>query len=179
MLPPLNAILSIVYKFRVSVAVARHGHATLDRCTTVTDPTFWPSPLPHPVSRSRLEAEPGMVVECADSGFCGAVVDWRRPPKAERFFWRTVMVCAAGSRWGRAFLVEGRPATLVRQRRPGMRVPSDRPSGSVYVDGLRAQVARASRIWVEGIHDAELIEHVWGHDLRVEAVVVEPLHGAR
>jgi len=30
---------------------------------------------------------------------------------------------------------------------------------------------------VEGIHDAELVERVWGHDLRVEGVVVEPLHG--
>jgi hypothetical protein len=38
-------------------------------------------------------------------------------------------------------------------------------------------VARASRIWVEGKHDAELVERVWGHDLRVEGVVVEPLDG--
>jgi hypothetical protein len=38
-------------------------------------------------------------------------------------------------------------------------------------------VARASRILVEGKHDAELVEKVWGHDLRVEGVVVVPLHG--
>ena len=38
-------------------------------------------------------------------------------------------------------------------------------------------MARASRIWVEGLHDAELVEKVWGHDLRVEGIVVEPLHG--
>ncbi|MCW2586238.1 MAG: hypothetical protein JWN55_1754, partial [Frankiales bacterium] len=37
--------------------------------------------------------------------------------------------------------------------------------------------AKASRIWVEGTHDAELVERVWGHDLRVEGVVVEPLDG--
>jgi len=30
---------------------------------------------------------------------------------------------------------------------------------------------------VEGKHDAELVEKVWGHDLRIEGVVVEPLHG--
>lgn len=30
---------------------------------------------------------------------------------------------------------------------------------------------------MEGLHDAELVERVWGHDLRVEGVVVEPLHG--
>lgn len=51
-------------------------------------------------------------------------------------------------------------------------------SGSIDVGTARARVARASRIWVEGIHDAELIEKVWGDDLREEAVVVEPLHGA-
>ncbi len=41
----------------------------------------------------------------------------------------------------------------------------------------RARQARPGRIWVEGVHDAELVEHVWGHDLRVEGVVVEALHG--
>jgi hypothetical protein len=30
---------------------------------------------------------------------------------------------------------------------------------------------------VEGKHDAELVERVWGHDLRVDGVVVEPLDG--
>jgi hypothetical protein len=50
-------------------------------------------------------------------------------------------------------------------------------SGSVKVQGLQARVARDSRIWVEGKHDAELVERVWGHDLRVEGVVVEPLDG--
>ena len=38
-------------------------------------------------------------------------------------------------------------------------------------------MARANRIFVEGLHDAELVEKVWGDDLRVEGVVVEPIHG--
>jgi hypothetical protein len=38
-------------------------------------------------------------------------------------------------------------------------------------------VARASRIFVEGRHDAELVEKVWGPDLRAEGVVVEYLEG--
>jgi hypothetical protein len=38
-------------------------------------------------------------------------------------------------------------------------------------------VARISRILVEGVHDAELVEQVWGDDLRVEGVVVERLDG--
>jgi len=52
------------------------------------------------------------------------------------------------------------------------------PSGSIDAGTSRARVARASRIWVEGVHDAELIEKIWGDDLREAAVVVEPLHGA-
>ncbi len=51
-------------------------------------------------------------------------------------------------------------------------------SGSFSAGPVRARVARASRIWVEGIHDAELIEKIWGDDLRIEGIVVEPLHGA-
>jgi hypothetical protein len=46
------------------------------------------------------------------------------------------------------------------------------------VVGAAAQVAQASRIWVEGVHDAELVEKVWGDDLRVEGIVVERLDGA-
>lgn len=41
----------------------------------------------------------------------------------------------------------------------------------------RARTALASRIYVEGRHDAELVEQVWGADLRVEGVVVEYLGG--
>jgi hypothetical protein len=38
-------------------------------------------------------------------------------------------------------------------------------------------VAKASRIYVEGRHDAELIEQIWGDDLRDVGVVVEYLEG--
>jgi len=51
-------------------------------------------------------------------------------------------------------------------------------SGSIAAQDTSARVARASRIWVEGIHDAELIERVWGDDLRYEGIVVEQLEGA-
>ena len=50
-------------------------------------------------------------------------------------------------------------------------------SGSRSVTGAKARTARASRILVEGIHDAELIERVWGDDLRLEGIVVERLDG--
>jgi len=121
--------------------------------------------------------EAGLVVECADTGFCGAVIRVEKTPAG-----RAVLL---EDRHGRgrlfplspgAFLYEGQPATLVVPRAGSAAKRS--ASGSRYVEGLRARVARGSRIWVEGIHDAELIEHVWGHDLRVAGVVVEPLHGA-
>lgn len=51
-------------------------------------------------------------------------------------------------------------------------------SGSIAAQDTSARIARPSRIWVEGIHDAELIERVWGDDLRYEGVVVEQLEGA-
>jgi hypothetical protein len=77
-----------------------------------------------------------------------------------------------------AFLLDGAAVTL---RRPGAAVkPQARrvtASGSIAVEGVPAQVAKASRIWVEGIHDAALVERIWGDDLRIEGVVVEPLNG--
>ncbi|MEP6623926.1 MAG: DUF3097 family protein [Acidimicrobiia bacterium] len=50
-------------------------------------------------------------------------------------------------------------------------------SGSRKVEGAKARTARAGRIFVEGKHDAELIEKVWGDDLRLEGIVVEILDG--
>ena len=49
-------------------------------------------------------------------------------------------------------------------------------SGSIAVRH-EARVARASRILVEGVHDAELLEKIWGDDLRHEGIVVERLDG--
>lgn len=68
-------------------------------------------------------------------------------------------------------------------RKPFQRAkPPTRPertaSGSFSGEPTRARVARGSRIWVEGIHDAELVEKIWGDDLRGEGVVVEQLEGA-
>lgn len=81
-----------------------------------------------------------------------------------------------------AFDVEGRAVTLVRPRPVAVGAQPSRPaittsSGSVAVADHRARVARASRILVEGVHDAELVEKVWGDDLRIEGVVVERLDG--
>ena len=50
-------------------------------------------------------------------------------------------------------------------------------SGSVVGPAGRAKTALASRIYVEGRHDAELVEKIWGDDLRHVGVVVEHLGG--
>jgi hypothetical protein len=78
---------------------------------------------------------------------------------------------------GAGFLIEGEPVILVAPR--AAPAPTARTaSGSRAMPQQRARVARASRLYVEGRHDAELIEKVWGADLRVEGVVVELLDGA-
>ena len=121
----------------------------------------------------EVPADPGLVVEDPASGFCGAVIRIERGAVVleDRHGRHRVFPMTPA-----AFLVDGQPVTLVRPAAAAAG-PAISASGSVRVEGLRARTARAGRVWVEGIHDAELVERVWGHDLRVEGVVVEPLHG--
>lgn len=77
-----------------------------------------------------------------------------------------------------ALLQNGIRVALREQDRAPQRPVGLTASGSIDVGPSRAKVAATSRIWVEGVHDAELIEKIWGADLREAAVVVEPLHGA-
>ncbi len=121
-----------------------------------------------------VPAEAGLVVEEVSTGWCGAVVDCdkERVSLEDRHGKVRVFPLQPG-----AFLLEGVPVTLARPVVRASTAPKRSASGSVAVHGLKAQVAKGSRIWVEGTHDAELVERVWGHDLRVEGVVVEPLDG--
>ena len=180
------------------VAPVKYDQDILEAYAADRKPTRYPT----------AEVATGLVVEDRSSGFCGEVVQWnheavtlralpdpplrsssgpstpedpanrRRPPPAgptrdreqhlRHFTWKPG-----------GFLIEGRPVTLVRpvvQPTVTQRVTA---SGSIVGDGGRvARVAKASRVWVEGKHDAELLEHVWGDDLRELGIVVEPLHGA-
>ncbi|WP_256103363.1 DUF3097 domain-containing protein [Streptomyces sp. ODS05-4] len=121
----------------------------------------------------EVAAEPDLVVEEAGTGFCGAVIGCEAGTVTleDRFGKRRVFPLEP-----RGFLLEGRPVTLVRPA-AGPARPSRTASGSLAVPGARARVARAGRIYVEGRHDAELVERVWGDDLRIEGVVVEYLEG--
>jgi hypothetical protein len=74
------------------------------------------------------------------------------------------------------FLFEGKRVKLVRPR-PQATGPRRTASGSVAAPSAPAKVAKASRIYVEGKHDAELVEKIWGDDLRDVGVVVEYLEG--
>lgn len=126
----------------------------------------------------RVEAERELVVEDAASGFCGAVVGFDRSYDGEfvKLEDRHGKVRLFALREA-AFLIDGRPVTLVRPAPAAPARPTRSASGSTRVAGVRARVARTSRIWVEGVHDAALVERVWGHDLRIEGVVVEHLEG--
>ncbi|MFY1699549.1 MULTISPECIES: DUF3097 domain-containing protein [unclassified Solwaraspora] len=123
-----------------------------------------------------LDAELDLVVEDVDSGFCGAVVGFESGAVTleDRHGRRRHFPLEAA-----AFLLDGQPVTLRRPDRPAA-TPRQRQrtaSGSIAVGPRPAQVAKASRIWVEGVHDAALVERIWGDDLRIEGVVVEPLDG--
>jgi hypothetical protein len=128
---------------------------------------------PHRKPRSTEHpVELGMVVEDAQTGYVGAVVriEYDRMELENRHGRRKPFPVGPG------YLIDGKPVILTGPRRQAPAAPARTASGSVAVDAT-AKVALASRIYVEGRHDAELVEQVWGDDLRVEGVVVEYLGG--
>ncbi|MDI5968010.1 DUF3097 domain-containing protein [Streptomyces sp. SL13] len=135
----------------------------------------WKKSAPAP----EVAADRDLVVEEVTTGFCGAVLGCEKSAQGltvtleDRFGKRRVFPMDP-----RGFLLDGKVVTLVRPAAAsGPAAPRLTASGSLAVPGARARVARAGRIYVEGRHDAELVERVWGDDLRVEGVVVEYLEG--
>ena len=122
-----------------------------------------------------VEATAGLLVSHMASGFRGVVARFEhdgivlRSPNTgmERLF-----RLLPG-----AFAIGQEPVTLTRPVPARPAGPARTASGSVAVPSAPARVARASRVLVEGVHDAELVEKVWGDDLRIEGVVVERLDG--
>ncbi|TXI38362.1 MAG: DUF3097 domain-containing protein [Mycobacterium sp.] len=133
---------------------------------------------PHDTLKSRRPrsveqaAEIGMVVEDPQSGYVGAVlrVEGGNVELEDRHGRVRVFPLGPG------FLVDGRPVILTAPLRVSA-TPTRTKSGSVKVADAREKVDLAGRMYVEGRHDAELVEQVWGEDLRVEGVVVEYLGG--
>ena len=135
-------------------------------------------PPRRPAPPPQIAAEGGLVVEDGSGDFCGAVVSCEKDAVTleDRHGRRRVFPLSG------TFLLEGKRVMLVRPvGRPAEAATAGRSartaSGSIAAPVSRAKVARASRIYVEGRHDAELVEKVWGDDLRDVGVVVEFLNG--
>lgn len=139
------------------------------------------TPQPRTAPR-KVGARIGLLLEDVESGWVGEVVRTERSGG--------VRVLVLEDRRGKTrtfpagfgFLIDGAPVEIVEPAAApapaqAKQAPTRSASGSVYVEGAKARTARTARIWVEGAHDAELVEKVWGHDLRIEGVAVEPLHG--
>jgi hypothetical protein len=129
-----------------------------------------PKPGQGPVP--EVEAERDLVVEDTGERFCGAVVAVEKDAVTleDRFGKRRVFPLPG------IFLLDGKRIRLVRQK-PNPAGPARTASGSIAAPAQRAKVAKPSRIFVEGKHDAELVEKIWGDDLRDIGIVVEYLEG--
>lgn len=133
-------------------------------------------PAPGEEPPARLAAAPGVEVVHRASSIRGAIVKFTgdlvvlrdRRGGEHRFHVRPG-----------GFAHRGETVTLVA---PSAAAADDGPTlrrsaaGGLVADGP-ARTARASRLWVEGDHDARLLERVWGDELRELAIVVEPLGG--
>lgn len=151
-------------------------------------PGILSGPLDGPWRRPRtyreVEATTGLVVTHLGSRFKGAVVRFEHDGSVvlrsantglERLF--TLRPASFGLAGETVTLVRPAPVAPAPVAPGGGRAGGRTASGSLAVAAGRARVARASRLLVEGVHDAELVEKVWGDDLRVEGVVVERLDG--
>jgi hypothetical protein len=140
--------------------------------------------LATPAARPKtpeVAAELELVVEDVETGWVGAVVRTEKSGGIHLVVLEDRRGRTRSFPLGPGFWVDGVAVALVPPAPAGRAAPASgrlrSASGSVAVTDHRARTARASRILVEGKHDAELVEKIWGHDLRVEGVVVVPLHG--
>ena len=163
---------------------ARH---TLRRCPTATAPTSSPATggARRAAARARSRPRPASSSRTSRPAGCGAVVRVEKAGGMHVVHLEDRRGRTKGFPLGPGFLLDGAPVVA----HPADAPPPGRSSaearaaasrtarGSRAVAGARARVASGSRIFVEGRHDAELVEKVWGDDLRVEGVVVEMLDG--
>jgi Protein of unknown function (DUF3097). len=133
----------------------------------------------------QVPAETGLVVEDVETGWCGAVISVEKSGGLRVVHLEDRHGRSRAFPMGPGFLIDGKPVELTAPTskadaaalQAARTAAAHTASGSRAVADAPARVARGSRIFVEGKHDAELVEKVWGADLRVEGVVVEPLHG--
>ncbi len=118
-----------------------------------------------------------MVLEDVETGWVGAVVGVEKAGGIWVAQLEDRHGKVRGFPLGPGFWLDGRPIIAAPPKATVDAAPRLTASGSVAAPRSRAKVARVSRIWVEGRHDAELVERIWGDDLREVAVVVEMLDG--
>lgn len=130
-------------------------------------------------SRFRdVTVEAGMVIEDVSSGFVGEVMKVGKVAGQWQMELEDAHMRRRQFPLGRGFWLEGEPVNLIPplplKIHPTKKITA---SGSVHVEH-EARVAKASRIWVEGKHDAELVSKIWGSDLAYEGIMIEELFGA-
>ena len=147
----------------VAIVIDRYSHDVLARGWRTS----------HMKKSADMPLELDMVVEDPSSGFVGAVIGWQNG--------LVVLEDRKGKRKsfpvGPGFWVDGQPVNLCIPSRQGSASIKHTASGSIAGGAEPARVALPSRIYVEGRHDAELVEKIWGDDLRHVGVVVEYMGG--
>lgn len=126
------------------------------------------------ISPLSVPVEIDLVLEDRMSEFCGAVIEFGKDTVTleDRAGKRRVFPLKHNG-----FMLEGASIMLRRPTAASAPAAPRTASGSRAAESRRAKVAQAGRIYVEGVHDAALVEKIWGPDLRAEGIVVEPLHG--
>ena len=134
----------------------------------------------------EVPVEYGMVLEDISSGWVGAVTRVEKSGGVHLVELEDRRGRKRSFPLGGGFWLEGKPIIALppkaapAQKAPTLTTPGGRAltnSGSIAPEKRVARVARQSRIWVEGRHDAELIQHVWGEDLADVGVAVQLLEG--
>lgn len=134
----------------------------------------------------EVPIEYGMVLEDISSGWVGAVTRVEKSGGVHLVELEDRRGRKRSFPLGGGFWLEGKPIIALppkaapAQKAPALTTPRGRVltnSGSIAPEKRVARVARQSRIWVEGRHDAELIQHVWGEDLADVGVAVQLLEG--
>lgn len=126
-----------------------------------------------------------MVLEDVSSGWVGAVTRVEKSGGVHLVELEDRRGARRSFPLGPGFWLEGRPIEALPPR-PAPASPQGRAtasgrrvtnSGSFAPESSGPKVAKRSRIWVEGRHDADLIEHVWGEDLAEAGIAVQLLDG--
>lgn len=134
----------------------------------------------------EVPIEYGMVLEDISSGWVGAVTRVEKSGGVHLVELEDRRGRKRSFPLGGGFWLEGKPIIALppkaapAQKAPALTTAGGRAltnSGSIAPEKRVARVARQSRIWVEGRHDAELIQHVWGEDLADVGIAVQLLEG--